>query len=506
MSDQQQEEVDTSHLDDGSDDDDLYDDGPEEPEPAAAAPAPPAAPAAPAPIRRRKRRGNGGNGAAPAGVGAAPPPRRIGVQPETKWRSNELEYLWPEMLERLASEAKNTPYELIIRIARIEPGPRQSLGTLEPSAFMGSPSDSPVDQLIAAIEDNFHIPTAPQGGPSKYEVVWCWKVNGYQYARTTWQCPAVAQIANLRNAAMFPGMFPNMASHGGMGGMPMPPRAYPQQQPFPQYAPQQPPPQQQQQPQGPQYYPYPFPFPQHPGHRPEPPRDPRESDEIRAMREELRVLRAQVAPQQPPVPPAGAGAPPIQDIVELVAARVLGALRPEGAAAAPTAIALRPPAAVAGEARSGVGALRELVATVKELKGLGVAIDEVFNGPQDDDPEPVAAGLGAPATIVEEKEEDDFIVSDLGKWTGAGERPSRIVRDRKTRDIDYVKTLFANPVLIEMGMEKLGSSAGEILNRLMVGTGAAPAQQLPAAEEKPAQQQAATEEEKKPDNDGWNFG
>lgn len=386
----------------------------------------PAAPEAPKPVKTKRGKliGTGIAGA----DGVRPTPKTIGVS-RSPTASRDADLAWAEILQQARAEGIE-PNAISIRVTRTDPPPSEPLGSFDASNVVGSQNQSAADAFREYVIQHFHMTTAY--GAAKYEIYFIRKSDSHTITIKYLTLPAPDAIAAIRNsrrayAARMPGAFAEEP-------LPMPVRVAPQAPPQLGAAPA--------------------------------------NDEVAYLRQQLRMrdvqneemrqemLTAAREGRQAVVPPTLAAPQPQQGpidyerLADLVALRLGGAKPVTGVAAPP------PPApqVVAEQSRSRVGALRELVSDLGELKGLGKAIAKAFGG--DGESDDAVEATATPVVEPEKKPETPF---DLIPLQGG---PYNYARNRETGKIDIQGTVMGNlhtPIaekiveIGEIGMKRLAS-------------------------------------------------
>lgn len=388
--------------------------------------------------------------AAPQGTGAAAPipeknkggrPRgRTGEVPETQWSSRDIDVLWPEVIAWLGTKGLG-PHDVKIRVIRIEPPPRDSVGdSFEGQVAAGSQSETPTDAIMRIVTDYYHLPIAR--GPVQYEIQITWASNGHYVANGQLRLGNPQEIITLRNAAIQRrsqlGQQAYQAPAPGLGVPPMQP---------PPYAP-----------------PYVPPYQAAPG---APPASSSDDSEVKALRaelarmkesEEMRALREENARlrqgyQRPGFagPPPSA-APPITE--HSLAAAITTALKAAGVGA--------PPVVATATVREpdSIEAMRRGLNLLREFKKFGTEAQDMFD-PADPDPPPPTGAAPTP-----EVEEMPYDIWEVGSKWGDGS-PAKLVRDKETGGIDLLGLALANPY----PSQKIMDAAAEFMKRFGQGRG-----------------------------------
>ena len=424
----------------------------------------------------------------PAAVGLGRLPKSE-VVPKGGWRNRELEFLWPEILERL-QETGHEPNEISINIARLDPPPRVVVGRLDGYAAVGDGTRSPGEILVELITERFHLYGRPQA--AMYEITFYWKSGGVM-ARGTLNLDSPDIIMAIRRG-----------QQGGYPGAPAQTFAGPYTPPG--YAP----PPQYQQYQQPQYHqPYGFGAPYYP-----PPQQPNVAeleskigylqgtlDEVLKAHREGREPVIQPAPPPPPPVPVLPPQPPM-DIESIVARTVAVALKTAG-------VGLGAPQPVQPPQDPMRPMMERIVKAAVDT--VGMAIEKSVKQ---------SIGVGAPPVIEEDEPEtpeapkpedkvDDlpFSVTEL-QTTWADGRKVGYARNKETGDIDWMGVAVSNPFIAEKlvdtvgnGLNNLLNSAGEAIKRIGTvpgpGLGSPPSQPPP-----PPQFQPQTQSHQLPDGEG----
>lgn len=244
--------------------------------------------------------------------GASRPKGEVGQPPKkAPFDAKDAELLWPEILSKLPNMG-HSPYELVVRVVRVDPPPREQVGkSFEASAIRGDGGGQiPGDALIAFVARHFHCPFHWSQGPCQYELQWCWKNTGHIFAHGTLRLPS-RDVISAANSAEW--QMREDQGRAGVSGPQMPPMPPPPPQQSggfgqpPTSAPQQP--VGQPQPPGPQwpypggayggYYPgmgappgYPPGYAQGYPQQPQAPAPPARDPEIDRMREEMSEIKA----------------------------------------------------------------------------------------------------------------------------------------------------------------------------------------------------------------------
>jgi hypothetical protein len=468
-----------------------------------------AQPVMPAQPKRQRAGRRAGVGAAPA-ASAQPqriqhgrPRGKVGHLPNTTFESREVELLWPEIIDWLKANGK-TPYDVSIRVIRVEPPPREVfVKTFDGAAVQGSQTMLAADAFIDFVARYYHMGSSLQG-PALYHFMFMWKASGQLFASGELRLPSQADLLNqyqmsqsmpAQQRNLPPGQLPPY----GVGGMPPPNQQQPQQ-PLPPM-------------QGYGYQPtYQNPaMPQAPAASP-----PHENEAIWQLRQEIKLLREKQDledraarqpqrfqqpgqqrgfgrpagyPQQPGYPPAEAQPASTEEIVARTVRAVLESMgvgpaggrqpgAPPGQEQPPPGFGYRPPwqppavtaQDAAATASTGVGSLKQLVQTAKELREVGLAIDRVFGRGEEEAQETGVAA--APAEV--EPADPGFEVADVGpdvKWRDG--RPVKIARD-KNGNIDWMGVGLANPMITETIVEKFGNIMQSMGERMRPGVGQPP--------------------------------
>lgn len=437
------EEVDTSHLDMGEDDD-------VELPPASqpVEPAPAAAPAQATPTGKRR-------GRPPAGVGAPPrapgrPRGKAGDVPDRfnarakgpqNWSSHQADVLWPELLQWLEANGRSA-YDVMVNVICIEPPPRKSVGEgFEANAAVGDSGTTPADALARIVSDYYHLPVSRT--PAKYELQFVWRANGNYITNAYLSLSSPAEIIALRNAQhqrrmqmayQAPGL-------GGIGPGMMPPP------PSPPMMPQM---QQQPQPQQPMAMPMPYVPYGYQQQMPSPPQAPRDSrrdieiEQLRMEVEQLRRQRQQPQPQPQPQPRPGMGASPPEDMETRIVRRVVEELRGVGLGApAPQVVTAAPP-----PINDSISTMRGVLQMMREFRRFSDEAGGMF------EPEEPRAAL--PPSPTEKEDDMPYQITELPSQWADGSH-TKLVRDKETGKIDLLGLALLNPFpagkLMEAGAE-----------------------------------------------------
>lgn len=127
------------------------------------------------------------------GIGRVPSTGVKGL--DKPFENTDAEFLWPEVLERLRENGRSE-YQCQIRVERIAPGDKVTLGTFECSSVVGDESINPGDALYRRVVDEFHLQYSQW--PATYNIIFIWKINGQMLTRGRLSLPAPMLIRQQR--------------------------------------------------------------------------------------------------------------------------------------------------------------------------------------------------------------------------------------------------------------------------------------------------------------------
>lgn len=375
---------------------------------------------APARVLHGRPRGIGGKKPGKTGAGFAGVPSRIDPRLKRTWENKEADFMWEEMQPALKA-ASATPYDIDMRVIKMDPPPQHTLpGAIPGAAVAGSSSESPGEALCRVIDDNYHMPT--MRSQATYDIVFTWKRDGSIWGRGRLTRPGQEEITAVRAAQQRNRNHQSPPAPGsylpGMGAPPPAPSPYGQQPP-------------------PGYYPPPPPYAAGYG-APQPPQVPQSNPSHDALLQHViaqnQALMAWMQ-KQGMQPPPGLAAPPPPP---------------------PQPVYQPPP-----QAPTGLGAIDELdrlVTAMDCLRNVGDRINGVLGRTV------VEPGMGNPAPAVEdepEKEEGPRLSFDV---LAIPETTLKMAKDWKTGDVDWANTAFVN-LDSEIG-KKLVGLAGELVQTI----------------------------------------
>lgn len=349
----------------------------------------------------------------------------LGAPERPRFHNQEAELLWPEVLESLKHLGK-TPYDIRIRVSRMTPEKHQLGVAFDGASVMGSEAQSPGDQLIEFVIDNYHLHQNQQG-PMRYDISFMWSMNGQVYTRGILSLPSQAEILSLRRARMTNAANAGATKPTGVGYAPPP--QYP---PQPTY-------------QQPYYPPPPAAAPSPQGH------DMNELAYLRGvLTEAISASRENRAPviQPPPAP-----APPQGLTKKDVAETVVETLQALGLVTKPGAVGVgAPPPAVQTAPSQFVTGFKQFVGQAREFKEAMSMMASMADGEDDETPETPPA---APIVATPAKPEDTlpFAVVEVpgAKWPDG--TPVQFAANKETGSIDWMGVAMSNPHAATKAME-----------------------------------------------------
>ena len=366
-----------------------------------------------------------------APVRAASPGR--GGKRVARWTTRDAEDLWPEILSRLPG-LKKTPSDIDIRVSRIDPAPKVYLQTIRGNIISGGATENPRDALVRAV-NQIHVSTSANGGPARYELLFCWRVGSAIYGRGEIDRPSVAEIMTLRGPPQ--GQYGQSPGYGYPQHYEAPPPAAapaPQAPPAPQWSP-------------PPFYGF--------GAAPQAPPGPDPRDGVISQLLDY-MKRMGVAP-----PPTIAAPPPVahQDAPPAWASSLMTEVAALRGMVMGGAGLGQPASNPVQTMRAKLAAKREELDSLRDMKDLNDQLTAFFSPPAQD------GTVGAPPETMASPEDD--LPYQLVEVAGADPTAlvQRYARDKKTGDIAWKETALNNPRLAEEAL-KLASKVTETFGKL----------------------------------------